>query len=83
MTAELREHPPKIQIVHADSFLARIISGYSCDLQHPLFDDYAVVAAHGDYVVLQRTPGSDGWGLLRDELEARGLQLTPASGCEF
>jgi hypothetical protein len=51
-------------------------------LQHTLFDDYDIVALHGDYIVLERTPGSDGWSLLRDELASRGLSLTRAPDCE-
>lgn len=83
LAAELREHPPQIEIVTCDSWLAYVISRYSCDLQHALFDDYDIVARHEEFVLLERSPGSDGWNLLQKEFEGRGLQLNPAPGCEF
>jgi len=83
LAAELREQPPKIEIVTCDSWLAYVISRYSCDLQHTLFDDYDIVARHAEFVLLERSPGSDGWNLLQKEFEAQGLQLNPAHGCQF
>lgn len=83
LVAALREHPPKIEIVQRNSWLVHIISRYSCELQHTLFDNYDIVAREGDYILLERSSGSDGWTLLQSELTARGLHLTPAPGCEF
>ena len=81
--AEFRDHPPALQIVHANSWLVHVLSRSPCEVQRVLFDDYDLVARHGEYVLLERNPGSAGWTALQSELAARGLQpMTRAPDCE-
>jgi hypothetical protein len=82
LIAHFRDHPPTLQIVHADSWLVYLLSECPCEVQEVLFDDYDIAARSPNYIILVRRPGSDGWTALQSELAARGLELTKAPGCE-
>ena len=83
LVAAFSDHPPALQIVHANSWLVHVLSLCPCEVQQVLFDDYRLVARHGEYLILERSPGSDGWTALQNEFAARDLQpMTRAPGCE-
>ncbi len=83
LVAAFRDHPATLEIVDANSWLVHVLSRCPCEVQRVLFDDYRLVAGHGEYLILQRNPGSDGWTAVQNELAARDLQpMTRAPDCQ-
>lgn len=61
-----RTNPPVLHVIDlSESWTARILERYPDYLRSALFTDYKPAYRYGDYVLLESSPGSDGWDQMK------------------